>query len=83
MQNARSENRKIEEGPCAVEFELVEHCAQQKGLKDPKVRTSCKFPTMNHVLSTHASTQGKLESCPSETDRLITCINKNPKFFYS
>lgn len=23
----------------------------------------------------------KLEACPSETDRLIRCINKNPLFF--
>ncbi|KAI2507523.1 hypothetical protein MHU86_6911 [Fragilaria crotonensis] len=62
MQKAHGENRKIEEGPCAVEFELVAQCAQHKGLKDPK---------------------RKLESCPSETDRLIRCINKHPKFLYT
>lgn len=24
----------------------------------------------------------KLMTCPSDTDRLIKCMNKNPKFFY-
>lgn len=47
MQNAYGENRKIDEGPCSVEFELVEQCARQKGLKDPKVRAPCKFLSMN------------------------------------
>jgi hypothetical protein len=27
--------------------------------------------------------QEKLEQCPAQTDYLIKCINKNPKFFYS
>lgn len=83
MQKAHGENRKIEEGPCAVEFELVAQCAQHKGLKDPKVRASCKFLSVNQVLSADLSTQRKLESCPSETDRLIRCINKHPKFLYT
>ena len=25
----------------------------------------------------------KLEACPSETDGLIKCMNKNPKYFFS
>lgn len=25
----------------------------------------------------------KLQSCPSHTDRLIKCMNKNPSYFYN
>ena len=25
----------------------------------------------------------QLEACPTETDRLITCMNKNPLYFHS
>lgn len=28
------------------------------------------------------SNKDKLQSCPSHTDRLIKCMNKNPSYFY-
>jgi hypothetical protein len=29
------------------------------------------------------SEKQQMQACPSETDRLITCVNKNPLFFQS
>jgi hypothetical protein len=54
---------KLRDGPCSGVYELVDKCAESKGVD----------------VSKHKE---KLQSCPSETDALIKCMNKNPKYFY-
>jgi hypothetical protein len=59
--NTRQPN-KLEDGPCAKPFELLEACAIRKGI-------------------TRSNEKHRMQACPSETDVLIKCINKNPLFF--
>ena len=54
---------KLRDGPCSSVYELLEKCAESKGIN-------------------MANNREKLQSCPTETDALIKCVNKNPKYFY-
>jgi len=60
VESQASEENKLKDGPCAMQFEWLEKCAQNKRLTTEKQ---------------------KMQSCPSETDRLIRCMHRHPLYF--
>jgi GCK domain len=56
---------KLRDGPCQQEYIALEKCAQSK--QNPNEAT--------------LNEKDRMQACPSQTDRLIRCIHKHPRFF--
>lgn len=75
---------KLSDGPCSREYQSLEDCAERKKNRQHQRQQQQQGMLLSNTITTNNdddANKDKMQSCPSETDRLIKCIRKNPLYF--